>query len=121
MPSGRPAAERAKRAGAAGLRWAARLLLAVGAVVGAALGFLVGVVAWILGAGAVAILAGLLIGAGTGLLLVRIGLAHGHRLAPLALWIAEKRVAGSPTRMILVAVAGMFLGRTRSGRRPDGR
>ena len=109
----RPAADRARRAGGAGLRWAIRVLLVVGVAIGAAIGFLVGVVAWILGAGAVAILAGPLIGGGIAFLAVRLGLAHGHRLAPLALWMAEKRVAGSPTRAILLTVASMVLGRSR--------
>jgi hypothetical protein len=117
MSRARPAAERARRAGGAGLRWAIRLLLVVGVAIGATIGFVVGVVAWILGAGAVAILAGPLIGGGVAFLAVRLGLAHGHRLAPLALWMAEKRLAGSGTRAILLTAARMVVGRSRGGSR----
>lgn len=104
-------ADRARRAAGTAGTWAIRLLVTVAIVLGALLGLLCGLVAVVLGADAVALLAGPLIGGGVAYLLVRTGLAYGHRLAPLALWVAERRARGSGTLALALVVVRALLGR----------
>ena len=113
MPSARDAAEGGRRAGRSALRWAGRTLLAIGIVLGAMAGFVVALFALVLGAGATVLLYAPMIGAGIGFLAVRLGLAHGHRLAPVALWMAERRAKGGATGVIVLMVARSLLGRDR--------
>ena len=76
-------------------------------------GVVVALFALILGAGATVLLYAPMIGAGIGFLVVRLGLAHGHRLAPVALWMAERRVKGGGTGAIVLMVARSLMGRDR--------
>lgn len=110
-------AERARRTGGAALVWARRLVVAVGTFLFGMIGLVVGVVVWILGGGGTAVLAGLLIGAGIGYLLTQLAVAHGHRLAPLAIWAAEKRVKGVGTVAIALAVLRRVMAASGRGRR----